>query len=94
LRYCDGDRLRLPPDGSAGALAGLLALMAYLTDYIGQAWKQADSVARLSSFRYYTPVELVMGSALSAKRLYVLAGIAAAAFALAYLLYSRRDISH
>jgi ABC-type transport system involved in multi-copper enzyme maturation permease subunit len=35
-----------------------------------------------------------MGSALSAKNLYVLGGIAVAAFALAYLLYSRRDISH
>ncbi|MEJ7606776.1 MAG: hypothetical protein WKF37_11030 [Bryobacteraceae bacterium] len=46
-----------------------------------------------SPFRYYTPFELVMGSALSAKSLYVLGGIAAA-FALAYLLYSRRDIAH
>ena len=80
--------------GSAGAIAGLLALTAYLTDYIGRAWKPAESVAWLSPFRYYTPFELVMGSAVSAKSLYVLGGIAAAAFALAYLLYSRRDISH
>jgi ABC-type transport system involved in multi-copper enzyme maturation permease subunit len=80
--------------GSAGAIAGLLALTAYLTDYIGRAWKPAESVAWLSPFRYYTPFELVMGSALSAKSLYVLGGIAASAFALAYLLYSRRDISH
>jgi len=80
--------------GSAGAIAGLLALTAYLTDYIGRAWKPAESVAWLSPFRYYTPFELVTGSALSAKSLYALGGIAAAAFALAYLLYSRRDISH
>jgi ABC-type transport system involved in multi-copper enzyme maturation permease subunit len=80
--------------GSAGAIAGLLALTAYLTDYIGRAWKPAESVAWLSHFRYYTPFELVMGSAVSAKSLYVLGGIAAAAFVLAYLLYSRRDISH
>ena len=80
--------------GSAGAIAGLLALTAYLTDYVGRAWKPAESVAWLSPFRYYTPFELVMGSPLSAKNLYVLGGIAAAAFALAYLLYSRRDISH
>jgi ABC-2 type transport system permease protein len=80
--------------GSAGAIAGLPALTAYLTDYIGRAWKPAESVAWPSPFRYYTPFELVMGSALSAKSLYVLGGIAAAAFALAYLLYSRRDISH
>ena len=80
--------------GSAGAIAGLLALTAYLTDYIGRAWKPADSVAWLSPFRYYTPFELLMGSALPAKSLYVLGGVAVAAFVLAYLLYSRRDISH
>jgi ABC-2 type transport system permease protein len=80
--------------GSAGAIAGLLALTAYLTDYIARAWKPAELVAWLSPFRYYTPFELVMGSALSAKSLYVLGGIAASGFALAYLLYSRRDISH
>ena len=31
--------------GSAGAIAGLLALTAYLTDYVGRAWKPAESVA-------------------------------------------------
>lgn len=80
--------------GTAGAIAGLLALTAYLTDYIGRAWKPAESVAWLSPFRYYVPFELVMGSHTSAKNLYVLGGIAAAGFLLAYLLYSRRDISH
>ena len=80
--------------GTAGAIVGLLALTAYLTDYIGRAWKPAESVAWLSPFRYYAPFELVLGSALSAKNLWVLGGIATAAFALAYLLYSRRDISH
>src|SRR5205085_2021392 len=58
--------------GSAGAIAGLLALTAYLTDYIGRAWKPAESIAWLSPFRYYAPFELVMGSALSARNLYVL----------------------
>lgn len=80
--------------GSAGAIAGLLALTAYLTDYIGRAWKPAESIAWLSPFRYYTPFEYVMGSALSVKNLCVLGGIAAASLALAYVLYSRRDISH
>ena len=80
--------------GSAGAIVGLLALVAYLVDYIGRAWKPAESVAWLSPFRYYTPFDLVMGSALSPRNLYVLAGIALAGFAMAYLLYSRREISH
>lgn len=80
--------------GSAGAIAGVLALTAYLTDYIGRAWKPAESVAWLSPFRYYTPFELVMDSPLPTKSLYVLGGIAVTAFFLAYLFYSRRDISH
>lgn len=80
--------------GTAGAIAGLLALTAYLTDYVGRAWKPADSVAWLSPFRYYTPFELVMGSPLPAKSVYVLGGIAIAGFVAAYLIYSRRDISH
>lgn len=80
--------------GSAGAIAGLLAVTAYLTDYVGRAWKPAESVAWLSPFRYYTPFDLLMGSALPAKNLCVLGGIAVTAFALSYLFYSRRDISH
>jgi len=79
--------------GTAGAIAGLMALTAYLTDYVGRAWKPAESIAWLSPFRYYMPFDLVMGSALSAKSLCTLGGIAVAAFALVYLLYSRRDIS-
>jgi len=79
--------------GSAGAIAGLLALTAYLTDYVGRAWKPADSIAWLSPFRYYTPFQFVMGGDVPAKSLYVLGGVSMAAFAIAYLLYSRRDIS-
>ena len=79
--------------GTAGAIAGLLALTAYLTDYVGRAWEPAESVAWLSPFRYYTPFELVMGSPLPSKNIYVLGGVAIVALALAYLLYSRRDIS-
>ena len=43
--------------GPAGAIAGFLALTAYLTDYVGRAWKPAESVAWLSPFRYYTPFD-------------------------------------
>lgn len=78
----------------AGALTGLLALTAFLLDYVGRMWQPAQSVAWLSPFRYYSPFELVMGNALPLKNLVVLGGIAAAGFVAAYVLYSRRDISH
>jgi ABC-2 type transport system permease protein len=78
----------------AGGIAGLLALATYLLDYTGRIWKPAESVAWLSPFRYYSPFDLVMGSALPAKNLIVLSSIAVAGFAAAYALFARRDISH
>ena len=78
----------------AGALAGLLALTAFLLDYVGRMWQPAESIAWLSPFRYYSPFELVMGNPLPSKNLLVLGGIAAAGFVAAYVLFSRRDISH
>jgi ABC-2 type transport system permease protein len=78
----------------AGGLAGLLALTTYLLDYTGRLWKPAESVAWLSPFHYYDPFELVMGNPLPTKSLVVLASIAATGFAAAYILFSRRDISH
>jgi ABC-2 type transport system permease protein len=78
----------------AGGLAGLLALAMFLLDYVGRAWAPAERVAWLSPFRYYSPFELLMDNAMPAKNLLVLAGVAVAGFLLAYVLFSRRDISH
>lgn len=80
--------------GVAGAIAGLLALAAFLLDYVGRLWQPAESVAWLSPFRYYSPFELVMGNPLPSKNLLVLVGIAAAGCVTAYVLFTRRDISH
>jgi ABC-2 type transport system permease protein len=80
--------------GVAGGFAGLLALTMFLLDYIARAWEPAERVAWLSPFRYYSPFEMLTGEALSAKNLLVLASIAVCGFALAYVLFSRRDISH
>ena len=78
----------------AGGVGGLLALTAFLLDYVGRLWRPAESLAWLSPFRYYSPFELVMGNPLPPKNLAVLAGLAAAGFAAAYVLYARRDIAH
>ena len=78
----------------AGALTGLTALATFLLDYLARAWASAESVAWLSPFRYYSPFDLLMGKPLPPHHLIVLAGIALAGFALAYIFFSRRDISH
>jgi ABC-2 type transport system permease protein len=78
----------------AGALAGLAALATFLLDYVARAWQPAESVAWLSPFRYYSPFDLLMGNPLPAKNLEVLAAIAVGGFILAYIFFSRRDISH
>jgi len=80
--------------GVAGAIAGLAALAAFLLDYVARAWKPAETAGWFSPFRYYAPFDLVMGTALSMKNLAILAGVAVAGFALAYVFFSRRDISH
>ena len=79
--------------GVAGGFAGFLALAMFLLDYVARAWEPAERVAWLSPFRYYSPVELVIGNALSVKNMLVLAGIALFGYALAYFLFSRRDVS-
>jgi ABC-2 type transport system permease protein len=78
----------------AGGLAGLLALAMYLLDYIARAWAPAERVAWLSPFRYYSPFEMLMGDGLSRKNLAILGCITVVGLALAYVLFSRRDISH
>jgi ABC-2 type transport system permease protein len=78
----------------AGASAGLLALATFLLDYIGRLWQPAERIAWLSPFRYFNAFELIMGNPLPSKNLTVLLAIATAGFAAAYVLFSRRDISH
>ena len=78
----------------AGDIAGLLALATFLLDYVARAWQPAERAGWLSPFRYYNPFELLMGNPLPVNNLLVLTGLALAGFALAYVLFSRRDISH
>jgi ABC-2 type transport system permease protein len=78
----------------AGGLAGVLALGTFLLDYIARAWQPAESIAWLSPFRYFNPFQLLDGNPLATKNVVVLAGIAVSGFAAAYVIFSRRDISH
>jgi ABC-type transport system involved in multi-copper enzyme maturation permease subunit len=78
----------------AGASAGVLALTAFLLDYLGRLWQPAESLAELSPFRYFSPFDLIMGGRLPLKNVAVLLGITVVGFLAAYVLFSRRDISH
>ena len=80
--------------GVAGAFAGLLALAAFLLDYVARAWQPAQSAGWFSPFRYYGAFELLMGNPLPSKNLLVLSGIAVAGFLAAYVIFSGRDITH
>lgn len=76
----------------AGGIAGLLALTTFLLDYVARAWDPAKKVGWLSPYRYYNPMDLVMGLAIPAHNLWTLGGIAFVGIGLAFLLFSRRDI--
>ncbi len=78
----------------AGATTGLLALAAFILDYVGRLWSPADQFAWLSPFRYFIPFDLVMGNPLPVENILVLSAIGLSGFTLAYFFYTQRDISH
>jgi ABC-2 type transport system permease protein len=78
----------------ASGIAGVLALAMFLLDYVARAWEPAGSVAWLSPFRYFSPFALLTGESLSMSNLAVLFGIALTGFAVSYVVFSRRDITH
>ena len=76
----------------AGSVAGLLALATYLFDYVAQVWKPAGKIAWLFPFHYYNAMGLLMSSNLPMREIRVLLCFGAAGIALAYFLFSRRDV--
>ena len=74
-----------------GAVAGVLALAAYLLDYLGRAWEPASAVSTLSPFHYFEPMTLVMGQAMSGRNTAILLTIALAGTAFGYVIFARRD---
>jgi ABC-2 type transport system permease protein len=84
--------VRAPRRGVAGAATGVLALAAFLVDYVGRVWLAAQTWARLSPFHYFSPLELVMGTPLRAAHLAVLVAVGCAGIATSYVLFARRDI--
>ena len=76
----------------AGAATGVIALAAFLVDYVGRAWPAAQMWARLSPFHYFSPLELVMGTSLRPADVAVLLAVGCGGIAASYVLFARRDI--
>jgi ABC-2 type transport system permease protein len=76
----------------AAGVAGGAAAALMLVDYLSRVWKPIRPVARLSPFHYYNPLDFVMGKPLPAGDIGILLGTAAAAIALAFVTFRRRDI--
>ena len=89
LAIASGARRR----GVASGIAGVLALVTFLLDYIGRIWDAAKGWAWLSPFSYFSPLEMVTGGELPLRHVVVLAGIAALGYVCAYAVFLRRDIS-
>jgi hypothetical protein len=78
--------------GMAGSIAGLAALATFLLDYVARVWAPARSLWWVSPFHSYDPTALLLGRPLDVAHLWTLAGVGLVGVALAYLLFSRRDV--
>jgi ABC-2 type transport system permease protein len=76
----------------AGSIMGVAAFCAFLLDYLARLWKPLGSIAWISPFRYYSPMELIMGQPLPTRHLWVLGGVTLSGFVIAYVLCARRDV--
>jgi hypothetical protein len=74
------------------ALVATAALVTTLVDYLARAWTPVQRFAWLSPFHYYSPLDLVTGTALSWAHVLTLLGIGATGAAAAFVLFSRRDL--
>lgn len=78
---------------SGTAIAWTSGLMAgsYVLDYAARVWPRIASLRPLSLFRYYEPQQ-VLTAGLARADVIVFAAVAAAALALAFAVFSRRDL--
>lgn len=77
---------------TAAGIVGIATLALFFVDYLARIWKPAASIVWLSPFHYYDAMAMVMGGPLPVAHLAVLAGCGLAGIALAFVLFSRRDL--
>ena len=78
---------------TANGITGLLAVVAFLVDYVARLWGPAKSIAPLSPFHYFSPMETILGELPPMIDWTILTLIAMSGFAISYVLFLRRDIS-
>lgn len=76
----------------AGTVAGVCALAAYMLDYLGRAWEPAEAASRLSPFRYFETMPLVMGEPPNPTNIAILVGVGAVGALIGFIRFARRDI--
>jgi hypothetical protein len=76
----------------AASIAGVLALAAYLLDYLGRAWDPAAGISRLSPFHYFEPMTIIMGQSLSIFDAALLLMVGVAGSVASYIVIGQRDI--
>jgi beta-exotoxin I transport system permease protein len=77
---------------TAQAPVALAAIALYLIDFLGAWWTALSRVSRISPFHFYQGAAIVEGRANTALDLSVLGAATAAAGALAYWRFGRRDL--
>jgi ABC-type transport system involved in multi-copper enzyme maturation permease subunit len=76
----------------AAGLTGIVALVAYLVDYLGRVWDPLSHVSPFSPFHYFEPMTLITGAPLSLSNLAILFGIGFAGAIAASVVFARRDL--
>ena len=76
----------------AAGTIGLVAVFLYLLQFGAAAWTPLRPFARVSPFHYYEPMRTLLGSISPARDILGLLAATAAVFALAYVLYEKRDL--
>jgi ABC-2 type transport system permease protein len=77
---------------TAAGLSGVVALAAYLLDYLGRVWDPARVASKLSPFHYFEPMLLITGVGLSGRNVAVLLAIGLLGTVASYVIFARRDL--
>jgi hypothetical protein len=76
----------------AGSIAGLLALSTYLFDYVAQIWTPGAKIAWLFPFHYFNAIKLISSGVIPLRDIQILLSYGVVGMAVAYILFSRRDV--